>query len=574
MSNVNYSFTNKDTDGNIVFRSNITSFGLDHVTDKDLTSFYTNFSENAYQDTGLLPVDGSGLLAIRSAGNHTQIAYQHKPGMYYINWGQYERDVHAIKYYVAQPYRIVIADLLNGNIYGARTFYSPIPITYPQAPLYHVNLPNINCKGYRGNGVGWICLYHTEDISKYPFNEKLAKILDRCSGTEAYNDQNMSETDGPRFYRDNNKPSYIHIPAEWESYSEQNGYEWTLDPELWIPVLVQDMDHQDKHYSDGQPLTFADALFGNYQAYYTDTTIPKPVNMIARSEYSLDSKTVFNWFKQSYNNSSESSQGAINPFDSSATVRVKLSTAAPVFIADEDEDEEEDESSWYCEDCESTMYFSDSSPNETYSSNFICDHCLENNYSYVEHKGTYVHNDETLYLSESNVFIYPSDLTAGNHYKYCAQCSGGWYYTHSDFESIEFVNDELCAKCYNDMTVNCLCGDTSVHACLFEQELIVSYNTPLHTLIEENPHALPLVHNNVIQHPYNYIIKVEHICGSCYSAISPLKESITISYLKDKLFANLKEYSFLKEYSLLSKSNINQNLKIISGLTIQKSEIF
>lgn len=568
MSNVNYSFTNKDTDGSIVFRSNITSFGLDHVTDKDLTSFYTHFSENAYQDTGLLPVDGSGLLAIRSAGNHTQIAYQHKPGMYYINWGQYERDVHAIKYYVAQPYRIVIADLLNGNIYGARTFYSPIPITYPQAPLYHVNLPNINCKGYRGNGVGWICLYHSEDISKYPFNEKLAKILDRCSGTEAYNDQNMSETDGPRFYRDNNKPSYIHIPAEWQSYSEENGYEWTLDPELWIPILVQDMDHQDKHYSDGQPLTFADALFGNYQAYYTDTTIPKPVNMIARSDYSLDSKTVFNWFKQSYNNSSESSQEAINPFDSSATVRVKLSTAAPVFIADEDEDEEEDESSWYCEDCESTMYFSDSSPNQTYSSNFICDHCLDNNYSYVEHKNVYVHNDETLYLSESNVFIYPSDLTAGTHYKYCEQCSGGWYYTHSDFESIEFVHDELCAKCYNDMTVNCLCGDTSAHACLFEQELTVSYNTPLYKLIEENPHALPIVHNNVIQPPYNYIIEVEHICESCYSVISSVEESIKTSYLKDKLFVNL------REYSLLSKNNINQKLKIISGLTIQKSEIF
>ena len=100
-----------------------------------------------------------------------------------LTGGSYEGDHEARKYYVAQPYRIVVADLLNGNIYGARTYYSPMPITYPQAPLYHVNLPNINCKGYRGNSVGWICLYHNEDISAYPFNEKLVKILDRCSGT-------------------------------------------------------------------------------------------------------------------------------------------------------------------------------------------------------------------------------------------------------------------------------------------------------------------------------------------------------------------------------------------------------
>ena len=149
MENVQYTFV-KD-EGNLVFRSSVNSFGLDHVTDKDLSSFYVSFSQSAYFDTGLLPVDGSGLLSIRTAGNHTQIAYQHKPGMYYINWGSYEGDRDAIKYYVAQPYRIVIADLLNGNIYGARTFYSPIPITHPFTPLYDVNLPNINCKGYRGN---------------------------------------------------------------------------------------------------------------------------------------------------------------------------------------------------------------------------------------------------------------------------------------------------------------------------------------------------------------------------------------------------------------------------------------
>ena len=85
MQNVNYTFINNE--GNFVFRSNVNSFGLDHVTDKDVTSFYTNFSSSSYFDTGLLPVDGTCLLSIRKAGNHTQIAYQHAPGKYYINWG-------------------------------------------------------------------------------------------------------------------------------------------------------------------------------------------------------------------------------------------------------------------------------------------------------------------------------------------------------------------------------------------------------------------------------------------------------------------------------------------------------
>ena len=48
MQNVNYTFINNE--GNFVFRSNVNSFGLDHVTDKDVTSFYTNFSSSSYFD--------------------------------------------------------------------------------------------------------------------------------------------------------------------------------------------------------------------------------------------------------------------------------------------------------------------------------------------------------------------------------------------------------------------------------------------------------------------------------------------------------------------------------------------
>jgi len=457
MSNVNYSFTNQTSDGSLVFRSAVNSFGLDHITDKEISSFYTNFSSLSYLDTGLLPVDGSGLLSVRSAGPHTQIAYQHKPGMYYINWGSHEGDRNALKYYVAQPYRIVIADLLNGNILGARTFYSPVPITYPEAPLYHVNLPNINCKGYRGNGVGWICLYHNEDISNYPFNEKVAKILDRCSGTEAYNDANMNETDGPRFYSSNNKPIYTWHPNNWQSYSEDNGYEWTLDPDLWIPILVQDRDHQDKHYQNGHPLTFVDAIIGNYQAYYTDSLIPKPVNAIVRNDISISSNTIFNWFKQAYNSSSSSLQH-IDPYANSSKVRVQTSIAPPVFSQEED-----NEDYWNCETC-GESYLDSFSPISTYNSDFICESCINEYYSWCSSMETFISNDEALYLNKSEQSVHISHSLPFVDYKYCESCSNGWHSSHPDFEKVIFVEilpehelqhlvyvDHLCSSCFNQI---------------------------------------------------------------------------------------------------------------------------
>jgi len=442
MSNVQYSFVNTQ-EGNLTFRSSVNSFGLDHVTDKDMTSFYTSFSNYAYVDTGLMPVDGSGLLALRSAGNHTQIVYQHKPGMYYINWGSHEGDKNAVKYYVAQPYRIVIADLMDGNIYGARTFYSPVPITYPDAPLYHVNLPNINCKGYRGNGVGWICLYHNEDISTYPFGEKLAKILDRCSGTEAYNDNNMSETDGPRFYHENKKPIHLSNPHEWEAYSQQNGHEWTLDPDLWIPILVKDRDNQDKHYPKGQPLTLADAITGNYQAYYTDNTIPKPVNQILRSDYTLPASKVFDWFKQAYN-SSTTQPPVINVIENSQNVKLKQSIAAPVFVSEEE--------CWQCDDCGENFPNDETSPNSSYHNAFICDDCFDG-YVYTVNTENYHHPDsgDTLWLSISDTWIY-LPTASSDSYKYCGECDNGIYFTHPDFDKFVMSPkyDGICASCHQE----------------------------------------------------------------------------------------------------------------------------
>lgn len=459
-NNVSYSFVS-DSPDTITFRSTVNSFGLDHVTDKDITSFYSNFSQFSHTDTGLLPVDGSGLLSIRSAGPHTQIAYQHKPGMYYINWGGYEGDRSAVKYYVAQPYRIVIADLLNGNILGARTFYSPYSITHPEIPLYHVNLPNINCRGYRGNAVGWICLYHNDDISTYPFNEKLIKILDRCSGTEAYNDANMSETDGPRFYRDNYKPSYLWEPQKWQDYSQTNGYEWTLDPDLWIPVFVKDKDNQDKHYDNGQPLTFLDAITGNCKMYYHDDNPSKPYNMLSRLDLSLPSATVFSWFKNSYNTSKPHFVN-VDTFSQTTEIRVSIAeTPASLF------DQQTEQELYPCDSC--SEEFSEDDLSNVHGGYHYCSDCLSEHAVWVDHLSEYVwiETDHIHYDELSDSYYH---LGIYNNYIACQNCNAIHIYHDSKnlkkvnhWTAFDFSNhpSEICSDCigldsYDDDTQSSL----------------------------------------------------------------------------------------------------------------------
>lgn len=309
MDKVAYSFVKDNS--NIVFRSKVQSFNLDHVTDKDIRSFYMQFSNYAAFDTGLLPLEGTGLLSIRKAGEYTQVVYQHAPGSYYVNWGETEGDKYAKKYLLAQPYRIVIIDFKNNNLLGARTFYSKLPATYPDLPLYHVNLPNINCKGYRGNAVGWICLYHKEDWSNLPFNERLALAIERCSGSEAYNDANMSETDGPRFYHqmyDGEKEvSYLWNPKLWEEKTISEGHSWTLDAG-WIPVMVESIDSQDRHKTGGEQLTLKMAILGSYRAYYTDSIPVKPITALQR-QGGLEAQSVMSYFVSAYNDSATSYAG-------------------------------------------------------------------------------------------------------------------------------------------------------------------------------------------------------------------------------------------------------------------------
>ena len=348
----NYSLVKND-EGTYAIRSSVKSFNLDHVTDKNIVSFYNSFSQFASFDTGLLPLDGTGVLAIRSAGPHTQVVTQHAPGMYHINWGAHEGDTNAKTYYVAQPYRIVIGDFENGNLLGAKMFYSPYPITSPTNVLYHVNLPNINCKGYRGNAVGWICLYHKDDWSSLPFNEKVSRFIERCSGVETYNDANMSETDGPRFYSSKSKPDYIIDPKLWQQKSEAEGFKWTLDEELWIPVQVKGFDDQSQHDDKGQLLTLAMAMLGNYQAYYSDTNIPKMYNVISRPDLSFTDVNIADMFKKAFASAPVDYAHAAkdNPYDFTVANREKNGSAvlAPNLFSNNNDDNEND---WVCVCCD------------------------------------------------------------------------------------------------------------------------------------------------------------------------------------------------------------------------------
>jgi len=450
--NIKYSI--ESVEGNFVARSTVASFGLDHVTDKDISSYYRKISSQALFDTGLMPLNGTGVLAIRSAGNHTQIAFQHAPQMSYVNWGANEGDRSAVAYYLAQPYRIWIADLLDGNLYGARMFYSPYPVTTPDAPLYHLNLPNTNCKGYRGNGVGWICLYHNEDWSTLSFNMKIQKLIERCSGVETYNDANMSETDGPRFYRQHGKPEYLCDPVLWEKKSAEEGTDWVLDPDLWIPVLVKSLDEQDRHYDDGQPLTFAMALLGKYNSYYGDTEHPKLVNAFARPDIEIPSTKVFNIFKTSYNAAS-SNADAFNQFNASVEEKQTVSKSAalnslPLFASMEEAQQDDDES-FNCYVCEEP-YPEDEA--RTHNSYKYCENCFDENFIWCENSEEYLHHtdDNLVFIEYDQVYIDASEADLSD----CPNCeTTHWKTKGSNYVPpiYQYVNEEgnslsFCASCF------------------------------------------------------------------------------------------------------------------------------
>lgn len=268
--------------------------------EKPIEDFFYGLKDVSFFDTGLLPLDGSGTLSIRQALGKMQVVFQHTPGIYRVIWGSSEGDPDAGIFDLAMPYRIVIGDFSDGEFYGARHFYSTSPITSKDQILFHVNLPNLNCKGYGGgNGVGWICLYHNKpSIKELDIGQKIANLIDRAGGGEAYNDGNMNETDGPRFYKEQfqleatsdssisiNDYDFLWNPEAWEYKTQTEGFEWTLQPELWIPVQVENIDSQKKHTEGGEFLTLGMAMDGMYRAYYHDDSVPKAYQKYIRPDF-------------------------------------------------------------------------------------------------------------------------------------------------------------------------------------------------------------------------------------------------------------------------------------------------
>jgi hypothetical protein len=512
MSNkVNYSIIQAE-DGLINVQSKVTSFSLDHITDKDISSFYSSFSQYAAFDSGLLPVEGSGILSIRTAGEYTQFAYQHKPGTYHLNWGGHEGDRNAKAYYIAQPYRIIICDMIDGNLLGARMFYSPYPITFPNQPLYHVNLPNINCKGYRGNGVGWICLYHNEDWSSLPLNERIVRFIERCSGVETYNDANMSETDGPRFYAAKGKPTYITDPTEWQDKTEADGFEWTLDPELWIPVLVQDADHQDKHYEDGIPLTFADALIGDYQAYYSDSVHTKPINAIIRPDKKLSADKVLSYFVKSYNQANVQAPPAIlnDTFNKSSSIKDNKGSNTfiqPTLFEDNDSDNQ-----FTCHDCEES-WSNDESTSDVNGNN-ICPDCLSS-YTYIESLDIYVHE-------EDNNLVYVESIDKHFHQDFCThyQCPSCYqnYATESKEKSeiLKVKNSIIHLGQKGDVCISCIeqyanDNDLELAKCVVCNSQVIESTGFLDVFPQANIMVPVLIDSNEIQYQNKSVV----LCPNC-----------------------------------------------------------
>jgi hypothetical protein len=512
---VNYSIIQSEQ-GSIAVQSTVKSFNLDHVTEKDVVSFYTRFSQYSAWDTGLLPVEGSGILSIRTAGIYTQFAYQHKPGLHHINWGKSEGST-AAAYYLAQPYRIIICDMKDGNLLGARMFYSPYPITSPTQPLYHVNLPNINCKGYRGNGVGWICLYQNENWSDLPLNERIVRFIERCSGVETYNDANMSETDGTRFYQESQKPSYFWDPVQWEQKSSEEGFEWTLDESLLIPVLVESMDKQGKHYANGKPLTFADALVGDYQAYYYDEQHTKPINAIIRPDKELNANDVLSFIVNSYNTADPKNNPLLNnTFESSQ--KVKNDTGSTIFggsvltnapASHNQNNNDDDDLTEYCENCDN--YHHEDDVSSDHYGNTVCSDCLSNHYIHLSSTDTYFHNeDDNLVYSELEDKTYHITYDTVEVCERCNHAYGNVGKNNPPNKVISLLNDEnICLSCmFSYATAN----GFNAASCFNCSETVIT-DPEIYTNYISTP--ITLVTYNFDENQNEYNIVPATLCSKC-----------------------------------------------------------
>jgi hypothetical protein len=252
--------------------------GSEITQSKSLFDFYAKFSKLAQVDTGLIPLDGSGLLSYRQAGSNAQYVYQVAPRSHLVTWGRYENDADADTLELAFPYYVIIAETENDFLIGARHFFSPDPIFSLKQPLYHTPLPNTNCCGYSGTSVGWICLYPRDSWSGMTMGEQIDALLQRVFGGEAYNEINMEKVDGQYLYRtlysSRSGHDFFNLDKyDWEEKTHAEGVDWTLDPNLWIPVRCNP-NLQSSHDARRKILTLEDAMTKGIPRYsYQDDGI-------------------------------------------------------------------------------------------------------------------------------------------------------------------------------------------------------------------------------------------------------------------------------------------------------------
>jgi len=255
--------------------------------------FLNSLAKRGNSDSGILP---PGLLSIRTGGDFTQLAVQIPPDIHTVCWGDSEGGGHKI-YQLAMPWCVIVGVFRQDQILGARIFYSPRQVTHLRDPLYHANVPNLNCMGYNNNvAVGWLCLYlNGNNFST--LSDKARLLVDRAMGGEPFNNGNMYHTDGTRVYYSvfkDKKKTFLWDPEKWQEKSDDQGVEWTLDPDLWIPVLVKGLDDQTKHDPKGIPLTLGMALYGKGKFYYRDD-YPKPYDGAARDRDATPEENKAQW---------------------------------------------------------------------------------------------------------------------------------------------------------------------------------------------------------------------------------------------------------------------------------------
>jgi len=264
------------------------------VKAKDLMQFHELYANSAKFETGLMAIDGSGLLSYRRGGGYEQIVFQHKPEIHNVKWGNYERDPNAKIYQLAQPYKILISDYKDGVFLGTRHFFSPEPIVHWDQPLYATGFSNTNNIGYSGNSIGWTCLYHYSPVvSVNDLAGKIDYAIIRENGVgEPYNYGNMSSTDGPTFYKTYMpKKTHFHSAEEWHKKTKKEGLKWVFDPDNFIvyKILPENIMNPDWHaqsttFDDKAiPYTLRHATHGSYVAYYPsksggDTEYIRPFN--------------------------------------------------------------------------------------------------------------------------------------------------------------------------------------------------------------------------------------------------------------------------------------------------------